>query len=70
MTMRQKILVNIVVDSIHIKENVLPKVQHDILVVNLIIFRMFVDPRIMINQKPIIEIKNLIQKSMKYIQKL
>ena len=70
MTLRQKIIVIIVVGSIHIKVYVLPKLQHVILVVNLIIFRMFVDPRIMINQKLIIEIKNLIQKSMKYIQKL
>jgi hypothetical protein len=56
----------IVVDHIHIKV----KVQHVILVVNLIIFQMFVDPRIRINQNPTKEIKNLVRKSIKYIQNL
>ena len=67
MTIQQKILVIIVEDHIPIKANVLQKAQHVILVVNLIIFQMFVNPRI--NQKPIIDIKNLLQELMKYIQK-
>jgi division protein CdvB (Snf7/Vps24/ESCRT-III family) len=65
-----KILVIIAEEHIHIKENVQQKARHAILVENQTIFPMCADRKTLINQKQIINIKNLKQKVMKYIPRL